>query len=91
MFLKNQTKPRLILQVTLPTSCKTSEFFEKSPLSRAKKHPDFQVTSCHHFDTTNVDFAYTKSEIMLIFCKNTNFFEKFWCAIGLSIRMKRNA
>jgi hypothetical protein len=43
-------------------SCKISEFFEKSPLSRAGKHPDFQVTSCHHFDTTNVDFAYIKSE-----------------------------
>jgi hypothetical protein len=25
-------------------SCKISEFFEKSPLSRAGKHPDFQVT-----------------------------------------------
>ena len=31
--------------VALPTSCKTSEFFEKSPHSRAGKHPDFQVTS----------------------------------------------
>jgi hypothetical protein len=30
--------------------------------SGAGKHPDFQVTSCHHFDTTNVDFAYIKSE-----------------------------
>jgi hypothetical protein len=26
-------------------SCKTSEFFKKSPFSRAIKHPDFQVTS----------------------------------------------
>jgi len=34
----------------------------KSPLSGAVKHPDFQVTSCHHFDTTNVDFAYIESE-----------------------------
>jgi hypothetical protein len=25
-------------------SCKTSEFFKKSPLSGAEKHPDFQVT-----------------------------------------------
>ena len=27
-----------------------------------KKHPDFQVTSCHHFVTTNIDFAYIESE-----------------------------
>jgi hypothetical protein len=26
---------------TLPTSGKISEFFEKSPLSEAEKHPDF--------------------------------------------------
>jgi len=38
------------------------EFFEKSPLSGAGKHPDFQVTSCHHFDSTDVDFAYIESE-----------------------------
>jgi len=30
---------------TFPTSCKISEFFEKSLLSGAKKHFDFQVTS----------------------------------------------
>jgi len=47
---------------TLPTSFKTPEFFEKSPLSGAGKHPDFMVTSCHHFDTTNADFAYIESE-----------------------------
>jgi hypothetical protein len=47
---------------TLPTSFKTSESFEKSPLSGAGKHPDFQVTSCHHFVTTNVDFAYIETE-----------------------------
>jgi hypothetical protein len=41
---------------------KTPELFEKPPLSKAGKHPDFQVTSCHHFDTTNVDFAYIESE-----------------------------
>jgi len=38
------------------------EFIEKSPLSEAGKHPDYQVTSCHHFDTTNVNFAYIESE-----------------------------
>jgi hypothetical protein len=43
-------------------SSKTPESLEKPPLSGAGKHPDFQVTSCHHFDTTNVDFAYIESE-----------------------------
>ncbi len=38
------------------------EFVEMSPPSGPGKHPDFQVTSCHHFDTTNVDFAYIESE-----------------------------
>jgi len=37
-------------------SCKMPEFLEKSPLSEAGKHPDFQVTSCHHFDSTDVKF-----------------------------------
>jgi len=39
-----------------------SELFKKSPPPEAEKHPDFQVTVCHHFDTTNVDFAYIESE-----------------------------
>ena len=43
-------------------SYKMPEFFEKSPLSGAEKYLDFQVTLCHHFDTTNVNFAYIKSE-----------------------------
>ena len=34
----------------------------KPPLSVAKKHPEFQVTLCRHFVTTNVDFAHIKSE-----------------------------
>ncbi len=38
------------------------EFFKKSPLSGAGKHPDFQVTLCLDFVTTNVDFAYIESE-----------------------------
>jgi hypothetical protein len=71
-------------------SCKIPEFFEKSPLSEAEKHPDFQVTSCHHFDTTNVDFTYIESEEMLIFCENTDIFDNFWCDIGLSIRRERS-
>ena len=41
---------------------KMPEFFEKSPLSGAEKHPEFQVTSCYHFVSTNVDFAYIESE-----------------------------
>jgi len=44
------------------SSCKIPEFFDKSPLSGAEKHSDFQVTSCHHFVTTNADFAYIESE-----------------------------
>jgi len=40
------------------------EFFEKSPLSGAGKHPDFQVTYSYHFISTNVDFAYIESEEM---------------------------
>jgi hypothetical protein len=44
-------------------SCKkTPEFLKKRPLSRAGKHPDFQVTLCIHFVTTNVDFACIESE-----------------------------
>jgi len=38
------------------------EFFEKSPLSAAEKHPDFQVTVFLQNVTTNVDFAYIESE-----------------------------
>jgi hypothetical protein len=41
---------------------KISEFFTTSPLSGAEKHLNFQVTSCHYFVTTNVDFACIKSE-----------------------------
>jgi hypothetical protein len=38
------------------------EFFEKSPLSGAEKHRNFQVTSCHQNVSTDVDFAYIESE-----------------------------
>jgi len=34
----------------------------KSPFPRAEKHHNFQVTSCHHFVTTNPNFAYIESE-----------------------------
>jgi hypothetical protein len=44
------------------TICKMSEFIQKSLLSGVEKHHDFQVTRCLHFDTTNDDFAYIKSE-----------------------------
>ncbi len=37
-------------------SCKMPEFFKKSPLSGAEKHPDFQVTVCLRFVTTNAKF-----------------------------------
>ncbi len=52
-----------------------------SQVSVAKKHPDFQVTSCHHFDTTNVDFACIESEIMSFFAKIQIFFRIF-CVIS---------
>ncbi len=32
------------------------------PPSGAEKHPDFQVTLCIHFVTTNPNFAYIESE-----------------------------
>jgi len=38
------------------------QFLKNSPLSKAKKHPNFQVTCCLHFVTTNAVFAYIKSE-----------------------------
>jgi hypothetical protein len=37
-------------------------FPEKPPLSGIEKHPNFQVTSCHQNDTTNVNFAHIKLE-----------------------------
>jgi hypothetical protein len=43
-------------KVTLSTSCKMPEFFEKSPLSGAVKHHNFQVTLCLKNDSTNVKF-----------------------------------
>jgi len=43
-------------------SSKIPEISKKSPLSKVGKHPDFQVTPCLHFVTTNVDFAYIESE-----------------------------
>jgi hypothetical protein len=44
------------------TTVSNRELYPNSPLSEAEKHPDFQVTSCYHFDTTNVNFAYIGSE-----------------------------
>jgi len=60
--LYSQAGDSLLKNGPFLASYKMPEFFEQSPLSEAKKHPDFQVTSCHHFDTTNVDFAYIESE-----------------------------
>jgi len=50
------------------------EFIPKPLLSGAEKYPDFQVTSCLHFDTTNANFACIESEKMSIFCENTNIY-----------------
>jgi hypothetical protein len=35
---------------------------DELPLSKAGKHPDFQVTLCLQNVSTNVDFAYIESE-----------------------------
>jgi len=56
------SQPEAHTKVSLPMNSKVPEFFEKSPLSGTGKHPDFQVTSCLHFVTTNVDFVYIESE-----------------------------
>jgi hypothetical protein len=58
----HQTANRYSQNGPIFVSCKIPEFFKKSPLSKAEKHPDFQVTSCHQNVSTNVDFAYIKSE-----------------------------
>ena len=42
--------------LSIPTNTTGRDF------SEANKHPDFPVTLWHHFDTTNVDFAYVESE-----------------------------
>jgi len=76
----------LVLKIITYCSAKISEFFEKSPLSEAEKHHIFPVTSCHQNDTTNADFAYSKSEIMSFFVKITIFHDNFLCVIGLSKR-----
>jgi len=55
-------RPSARIKVILPTSCKTPEFFKKSPLSGAEKHSDFTVTLCLQNVTTDVDFAYIESE-----------------------------
>jgi hypothetical protein len=34
---------------------------EKLHLSKAEKHPDFRVTLCLRFDTTNTNFTYNES------------------------------
>jgi len=46
---------------------------------------NLMVTSCHQNVTTNIDFAYIKSEIMSIFCRIINISQKFFTSIGLSI------
>jgi hypothetical protein len=52
-----------------------SEFLEKLPLSGVEKHHNFQVILCHHFVTTNVDFAYIESEIMSIISEKSDIFK----------------
>ena len=45
-----------LANLSIRKSSKMPEFFEKSPLSGAGKHSDFQVTSCLQNDTTDVKF-----------------------------------
>jgi hypothetical protein len=45
------------------------QILQKPPLSKAEKHPDFQVTLCIQNVSTNVDYAPIKSEKMLFFAK----------------------
>ena len=48
--------------------------FNKSPLSGAEKHHDFQVTSCHHFVTTDVEFHDQWKHKTSNICLKTNIF-----------------
>jgi len=43
-------------------ACFIPSFFEKSPLSRAGEHHNYQVTLCIRFVTTDVDFFQIESE-----------------------------
>jgi hypothetical protein len=49
------------------------EFFEKSPFSGVEKHCQDQGTSCHHFDSTDLDFAHIESEKTSFFAEMGNF------------------
>jgi len=44
-------------------------FFEKSPLSNAEKHHNFQVTLCRYFDTANIKFDDDESTKPQIFAE----------------------
>jgi len=59
------------------------EFFEKSPLSGAGKHPDFQVTSCHHFVTTDAKIDEWYKHQISNSCRKINIFKNFKDKIGL--------
>jgi hypothetical protein len=61
-IIVDEPRPKHSQNSPIFDSYKIPEIFENSPLSGSEKHHNFQVTSCHHFVTTNVDFAYIKSE-----------------------------
>ncbi len=44
LFVESHIFPSHSQNTIIFLSCKMPEFFEKSPLSEAEKHPDFQVT-----------------------------------------------
>ncbi len=56
---KSMVKRRTRIEGYHRAFCTTELFI---PFSGAGKHPDFQVTSCLRFVSTDVDFAYIKSE-----------------------------
>jgi len=70
----------------LVVSCKMPEFFEKSPLSGAGKQPNFQVTLCLRFVSTDVKFDDWWMHQISNICRKTNIFIKIFTNIGLSNR-----
>ena len=63
------------MKLSVQDKFKTQEFLERSPLSGAGKHTDFQVRLCLQNVSTNVDFAYVESETMSVFSENTDIFQ----------------
>ena len=63
-----------------------SEFFEKSLLSGAGKHPDFQVTLCLQNVSTDAKFDDWWKHQTSNSCRKIPIFKNFKDKIGISIR-----